>query len=37
LSQSCCLRRRISAARFRELFFCGLLLLGAELALRGVF
>ncbi|KJK25317.1 membrane protein [Burkholderiaceae bacterium 16] len=30
------LRHRISAARFRKLFFCGLLLLGAELALRGV-
>ncbi|EHP41797.1 hypothetical protein OR16_18431 [Cupriavidus basilensis OR16] len=31
------LRHRISAARFRKLFFCGLLLLGAELALRGFF
>ncbi|MDF3836971.1 sulfite exporter TauE/SafE family protein [Cupriavidus basilensis] len=31
------LRHRISAARFRRLFFCGLLLLGAELALRGAF
>ena len=31
------LRHRISAERFRKLFFCGLLLLGAELALRGAF
>jgi len=29
------LRHRISAERFRRLFFCGLLLLGADLALRG--
>ncbi|MFP3756457.1 sulfite exporter TauE/SafE family protein [Cupriavidus sp. KB_39] len=30
------LRHRISAERFRRLFFCGLLLLGADLALRGI-
>lgn len=30
------LRHRISAERFRKLFFCGLLLLGGELALRGI-
>ncbi|CAG9169297.1 hypothetical protein LMG23992_01443 [Cupriavidus laharis] len=30
------LRHRISAGRFRRLFFCGLLVLGAELALRGL-
>lgn len=29
------LRHRISPERFRRLFFCGLLLLGADLALRG--
>jgi uncharacterized membrane protein YfcA len=31
------LRHRISAERFRRLFFCGLLVLGGELALRGAF
>jgi len=31
------LRRRISAERFKRWFFVGLLLLGADLALRGVF
>lgn len=31
------LRHRISAERFRKLFFSGLLLLGADLALRGAF
>jgi uncharacterized membrane protein YfcA len=31
------LRHRISAERFRRLFFCGLLLLGVDLALRGAF
>ncbi|WP_420839652.1 sulfite exporter TauE/SafE family protein [Cupriavidus yeoncheonensis] len=30
------LRHRISAERFRRLFFCGLLVLGGELALRGL-
>jgi uncharacterized membrane protein YfcA len=30
------LRNRISAERFRRLFFCGLLVLGGELALRGL-
>lgn len=31
------LRRRISAERFRRWFFCGLLVLGADLSLRGLF
>ncbi|MBM7062501.1 sulfite exporter TauE/SafE family protein [Pseudomonas sp. UL073] len=31
------LRRRVSAERFRRWFFIGLLLLGADLALRGLF
>ncbi|KWR79463.1 sulfite exporter TauE/SafE family protein [Cupriavidus sp. IDO] len=31
------LRHRISVERFRRLFFCGLLVLGGELALRGAF
>ncbi|MNG27029.1 Sulfite exporter TauE/SafE [compost metagenome] len=31
------LRRRISAERFKRWFFIGLLLLGADLALRGMF
>lgn len=30
------LRKRISAERFKRWFFIGLLLLGAELALRGL-
>ncbi|CAQ72744.1 sulfite exporter TauE/SafE family protein [Cupriavidus taiwanensis] len=30
------LRHRISAERFRKLFFCGLLVLGGELAMRGL-